>query len=215
MRIKPVLTFASIILVTTGIAIVGLSATHIRAMDAISGSPVLPEIAFHQGTSVHQGTSGHQAASGKVATRVFALPNRGAYIGTISIPALKKTLPIYQGTENSQLEKGVGHFEGSVLPGQHDNSVLAGHRDGVFSHLGKLKLGDLLIVKTVNGNFTYKVSRFRIVDQNDRTVIVPTKGAVLTLSTCYPFFYIGSAPKRFIVSANLLAPSKLVHSQKA
>jgi sortase A len=200
MRIKPVLTFASIILVTTGIAIVGLSATHIRAMDAISGSQVLPEIAYHQRTS------------GKEASMAFLVPSRGDYIGTISIPALKKTLPIYQGTEDSQLEKGVGHFEGSVLPGQHDNSVLAGHRDGVFSRLGNLKLGDLLFVDTPNGNFTYKVSRFRIVDQNDRTVIVPTKGAVLTLSTCYPFFYIGNAPKRYIVSADLIAPLELVHS---
>jgi sortase A len=96
----------------------------------------------------------------------------------------------------------------SVLPGQVDNSVLAGHRDSVFSQLGKLKLGDLIMVDTSAGNFTYKVSRFRIVGENDRTVIVPTKTAVLTLSTCYPFFYIGNAPKRFIVSANLLEAPK-------
>jgi sortase A len=196
MRKKPVLTVASIILLTSGIAIVGLSVTHIRAMNAISDSQVLPEIA------VHNGPASTQAA---LANKV---PARGDYIGSISIPVLKKTLPIYQGTENSQLEKGVGHFEGSVLPGQTDNSVLAGHRDSVFSKLGKLKLGDLLIVNTAAGNFTYKVSRFRIVDENDRTVIVPTKTAVLTLSTCYPFFYIGNAPKRYIVSADLLESPK-------
>ena len=165
-------------------------------MNAISGSQVLPEIAFHNSPSSTQA-----ALANKV-------PSRGDYIGTISIPVLKKTLPIYQGTENSQLEKGVGHFEGSVLPGQTDNSVLAGHRDSVFSKLGKLKMGDLLIVNTAAGNFTYKVSRFRIVDENDRTVIVPTKTAVLTLSTCYPFFYIGNAPKRYIVSADLLESPK-------
>jgi sortase A len=165
-------------------------------MNAISGSQVLPEIAFHNSPSSTQAD-----LSNKV-------PARGDYIGTITIPVLNKTLPIYQGTENSQLEKGVGHFEGSVLPGQTDNSVLAGHRDSVFSKLGKLKLGDLLVVNTAAGNFTYKVSRFRIVGEDDRTVIVPTKTAVLTLSTCYPFFYIGNAPKRYIVSADLMEAPK-------
>ena len=179
-----------------GMAVVGLSVTHIRAMNAISGSQVLPEMAFHYSTA------GTQTASSP------AVLTRGDYIGTISIPALKKTLPIYQGTETSQLEKGVGHFEGSVLPGVADNSVLAGHRDSVFSRLGKLKLGDLIIVDTAAGNFTYKVSRFRIVGENDRTVIVPTKTAVLTLSTCYPFFYFGNAPERYIVSANLIETPK-------
>ena len=192
MRKRPVLTVASIILLTTGIAIVGLSVTHIQAMNAISGSQVLPGMAFHYSTSSTQ------------ASMANAVPARGDYIGSITIPVLKKTLPIYQGTETSQLEKGVGHFEGSVLPGQKDNSVLAGHRDSVFSRLGKLKLGDLIIINTAAGDFTYKVSRFRIVGENDRTVIVPTKTAVLTLSTCYPFFYIGNAPKRYIVSANLI-----------
>ena len=196
MRKKPVLTVVSIILATSGIAIVGLSLTHIRAMNAISGSQVLPELAFHNSPSSTQ------------ASLASKVPARGDYLGTISIPVLNKTLPIYQGTENSQLEKGVGHFEGSVLPGQTDNSVLAGHRDSVFSKLGKLKLGDLLIINTAAGNFTYKVSRFRIVDENDRTVIVPTKTAVLTLSTCYPFFYIGNAPRRYIVSADLMESAK-------
>lgn len=200
MRKRPVLTVASIILVTTGMAIVGLSLTHIREMNAISGSQVLPEMAFHYSTSNPQ------------ASMVAKVPARGDYIGTIAIPALKKTLPIYQGTETSQLEKGVGHYEGSVLPGVTDNSVLAGHRDSVFSQLGKLKLGDLIMVNTNAGNFTYKVSRFRIVGGNDRTVIVPTKTAVLTLSTCYPFFYIGNAPKRFIVSADLVVTPKVVLS---
>ncbi|HEX7405594.1 MAG TPA: class D sortase [Candidatus Nanopelagicaceae bacterium] len=203
MRKKPVLTFASTVLIASGIAIVGLSVTHIRAMDAISGSQVLPEIAFRH------------SAPGTHASMARAVPVRGDYIGTISIPALKKTLPIYQGTENSQLEKGVGHYEGSVLPGQKDNSVLAGHRDGVFAQFGKLKLGDLVLINTADGKFIYKISRFRIVGENDRTVIVPTKTAVLTLSTCYPFFYIGNAPKRYIVSADLIGAPQSIGSQNS
>lgn len=132
-------------------------------------------------------------------------PKRGTLIGTIAIPRLKKTIPIYEGTEVAQLKKGAGHYEKSVLPGIQDNSVIAGHRDSVFSQFGSLKIGDELRVSTYYGKFVYTIRSFRIVNANDRTVIVPTPEAILTLSTCYPFHYIGSAPKRFIVNAALKA----------
>jgi sortase A len=130
-------------------------------------------------------------------------PKRDTLIGTLAIPRLKKTIPIYEGTEDAQLKKGAGHYEKSVLPGIKDNSVIAGHRDSVFSKFGSLKVGDELRVSTYYGNFTYIIKSFRIVKANDRTVIVPTPDAVLTLSTCYPFYFIGNAPKRFIVHAEL------------
>lgn len=130
-------------------------------------------------------------------------PKRGDYVGTLVIPRLKHTIRIYEGTENAQLKLGAGHYEKSVLPGVKDNSVIAGHRDSVFTQFDKLKHGDLLIVTTSYGKFVYTVKKFRIVMANDRTVIVPTNVAMLTLSTCYPFRFIGNAPKRFIVSAAL------------
>ncbi|MEK6648400.1 MAG: class D sortase [Actinomycetota bacterium] len=198
MRKNPILTAVSIILITTGIASVGFAVTQIQEMRVSSSSQVLPEL------------TALPISSNSPANSVAFIPARGDYIGSISMPALKKTLPIFQGTEDGQLKKGVGHYEGSVLPGVRDNSVLAGHRDSVFSQLGKLKLGDLLIVNTATGNYTYKVARFRIVQADDRTVIVPTKNAVLTLSTCYPFRYFGNAPKRFIVSANLIETPEVV-----
>ena len=128
----------------------------------------------------------------------------GTYLGTMNIPAINKTVNIFQGTDEKELTAGVGHFLGSVLPGVIDNSVFAGHRDTVFSNLGKVKMGSLIILKTQFGTFIYKVDRIRIVDQNDRTVIVPTTQATLTLSTCYPFEFVGSAPQRYIVSGSLL-----------
>lgn len=131
-------------------------------------------------------------------------PKVGDVIGTISLPSLKQKLPIIEGTDEAELKRGVGHYVRSVLPGIVDNSVLAGHRDSVFSQLGKLALGDALVVRTAAGQFTYMVSKFRIVMADDRTVIVPTTSAILTLSTCYPFRYIGHAPKRFIVTADLV-----------
>ena len=136
------------------------------------------------------------------ATKILA---RGDLIGTLTIAALQATLPIYEGTDDNSLTKGVGHFLGSVMPGVQDNSVLSGHRDSVFQHLGALKLGELLVVNTASGTFKYKINKFRIVDANDRTVIVPTSTAVLTLTTCYPFIFFGNAPQRFIVSAQMIA----------
>ena len=196
MRKHSILLLVSAIFLTTGITSVGFAVIQIHDM-RVSSSGELPLGFTSPITSLNSTTNS-----------IAYNPKRGDFIGTLSIPVLKKTFPIFEGTETSQLQKGVGHFEGSVLPGEIDNSVLAGHRDSVFSQLGKLNVGDKLIVSTTTGNYTYQVSRFRIVKAEDRTVIVPTTSAVLTLSTCYPFSFIGNAPKRFIVSAALIQTPK-------
>ncbi|MBB5198088.1 class D sortase [Anaerocolumna cellulosilytica] len=130
-------------------------------------------------------------------------PELGEKIGELSIPKLKITLPVYEGTEDNELKRGVGHYADSVLPGENDNSVLSGHRDTVFRNLESLEKGDLLIINTYAGEFFYKIKKFRIVDEDDRTVIVPKPGATLTLTTCSPFDFIGPAPKRYIITAYL------------
>lgn len=132
-------------------------------------------------------------------------PEIGEKMGTLYIPKLEAKLPIYHGTNEDELAKGVGHYKGSVLPGEKDNSVLSGHRDTVFRSLGKVGKGDMLEVTTFAGTFTYKVRKVRIVDKDDRTIIVPKPRAVLTVSTCYPFNYIGAAPKRYILEAFLVS----------
>ncbi|WP_031409018.1 class D sortase [Geobacillus vulcani] len=131
-------------------------------------------------------------------------PKIGEQIGELIIPKLNASLPIYHGTDEDELEKGVGHYAGSVLPGEADNCVLSGHRDTVFRRLGEVGQGDLLIVRTSAGTFTYKVRKVRIVDADDRTVIVPKPKATLTVSTCYPFRYVGPAPQRYVLVANLI-----------
>lgn len=131
-------------------------------------------------------------------------PEVGETIGELYIPALAATLPIVHGTDEDELAKGVGHFAGSVLPGEQDNSVLSGHRDTVFRKLGEVKKGDELVVTTAAGTFTYKVKKIRIVDEDDRTVIVPKPKATLTVTTCYPFDFVGSAPERYILIADLV-----------
>ena len=128
----------------------------------------------------------------------------GQKIGTITLPTLDLSWPISEGTEEAQLAKGVGHYTKSVLPGLSDNSVLAGHRSTVFNRLGELEVGDEIYIKTAAGTFTYEVLKFKVVKRTDKTVIVPTEDATLTLTTCYPFNHIGVTTDAFIVTAVLV-----------
>ena len=137
------------------------------------------------------------------------LPSGGDRIGSLSIPVTKQKLPIFEGTGKEELKRGVGHFTESVLPGENDNCVISGHRDTVFTKLGKLKVHDRLIVETSAGAFTYEIKRIRIVHKDDRTVIVPTGHPVLTVTTCYPFHFVGSAPDRYILVADLVTSERL------
>jgi sortase A len=189
----------SFALIFIGVVGVGIAAVQIYQTRSSVGSQVLPTLEPLVTTPSPQPTT---AAPRAITYSPY--PKEGDVIGTISIPILKEQLPIIEGTGDAELKRGVGHFIRSVLPGIQDNSVLAGHRDSVFSQLGKLSMGDLLVVRTAAGQFTYKVAKFRIVKADDRTVIVPTPSAILTLSTCYPFRYIGNAPERFIVTASLV-----------
>lgn len=146
-----------------------------------------------------------------------ARPKQGEKFGELFIPKLHASMPIYEGTNEDELAKGVGHFAESVLPGEKDNCVLSGHRDTVFRKLGKVRENDLLIAETSAGTFTYKVYKVRIVPKNDRTVIVPKPRATLTLTTCYPFHYIGSAPKRYVLVAALISEKlkeRRIHQEK-
>lgn len=135
-------------------------------------------------------------------------PERGEVLGVLTIPALGQTLSVVQGTGSAELKKGVGHMVETVMPGEPDNCVVSGHRDTVFSDLGKLQVQDLLIMDTAKGTFTYRIRSIRIVHKDDRTVVVPTDHAVLTVSTCYPFRYVGSAPDRYVLSADLVASDR-------
>ena len=131
-------------------------------------------------------------------------PIKGENIGSLTIPALERKIPIFEGTEKNELKQGAGHFIESALPGENDNTVISGHSQTVFKKLDNLKRGDLLIVQTSAGKFTYEIDDIKIVHKDDRTIIVPIDHAVLTLTTCYPFNFVGSEPYRYIVSAKLI-----------
>lgn len=129
-------------------------------------------------------------------------PQMGEVIGTLYIPAIDAEIAIIEGTSEDDLEKGVGHYLGTSFPLQGDQIVLSGHRDTVFRRMGELKVGDEFIVNMPYGSFSYKMVSTQIVDANDRTVIKPTApNEILTITTCYPFSYIGNAPNRYIIMA--------------
>ncbi len=132
-------------------------------------------------------------------------PSYGEQYGHLLIPKLDSKIPIYYGAEEEQLKQGIGHVEKTALPGEDNNTVLSGHRDTVFRHLGKIEKGDRFIIETDSGRFTYQVKKIRIVDKENRTVIVPKPKATLTVITCYPFGYFGNAPQRFVLIADLIA----------
>ncbi|WP_078546179.1 class D sortase [Litchfieldia alkalitelluris] len=133
------------------------------------------------------------------------IPTNGEKIGDLFIPRLEKTFPIFQGTDHETLKKGIGHFSRSVLPGEKNNSVLSGHRDTVFRGLKDLELHDHFVVSTIAGEFIYKIKKIRIVDADDHTVIKPKPRSTLTLTTCYPFYFLGDAPQRYIIVSELIS----------
>jgi sortase A len=137
-----------------------------------------------------------------------AKPKLGEQIGALFIPKLSVSIPIYQGVTEQQLRKGIGHYPKSALPGEPRNMVLSGHRDTVFRRLGEIGIGDELMVKTTSKQFIYRVTKVRIVDQQDRTVLVEKPRPTLTVTTCYPFHFFGKAKQRYVLIARLVSVQK-------
>lgn len=131
------------------------------------------------------------------------LPANGQVIGRVEIPRLDVSAVVRAGSDARTLQLAVGHIPGTALPGEGGNVGLAGHRDTFFRRLQYIKPDDEISVVTPEGAFTYRVERTVVVDPDDVWVLEPTDAGTLTLVTCYPFTYIGSAPQRFIVRASL------------
>jgi sortase A len=127
----------------------------------------------------------------------------GSLVGRIEIPRLGVSAIVLEGVENSTLRRGVGHIPETPLPGVSGNVGLAAHRDSFFRALKDIRKNDTVRVKTLAGTYRYKVEWTRIVDPEQTEVLAPDVDipAELTLVTCYPFNYVGSAPHRFIVRA--------------
>ena len=124
-------------------------------------------------------------------------------VGILHIPKIDAELPIIEGTDEDELAKGVGHYRGTTYPLENDQIVLSGHRDTVFKRMGELEIGDILTIELPYGKFSYEIYETFIVDANDTTVIRSTApDEILTVSTCYPFNFVGSAPDRYVINAH-------------
>ena len=130
-------------------------------------------------------------------------PVNGERMGRVEIPRLGVSVVVRAGSDARTLQLAVGHIPGTALPGESGNMGLAGHRDTFFRRLRDIETGDEINVVTPEGTFAYRVERTVIVEPEDVWVLDPTTSSTLTLVTCYPFTYVGSAPQRFIVRASL------------
>jgi sortase A len=122
-------------------------------------------------------------------------------IGRIEIPRLLLSAVVFEGVDKTTLRRAVGHIPGTALPGQPGNVGLSGHRDTFFRPLKDLRIKDEVQLSTLKGNFEYEVESLRVVEPDNVGVLASSGENVLTLVTCYPFYYVGPAPQRWIVRA--------------
>jgi sortase A len=127
-------------------------------------------------------------------------------IGRIRIPRLRLNLMIREGVTAPTLRLAVGHVQSTALPGYPGNVALAAHRDTFFRPLRDIKKGDAITIETIGGNYQYAVDSIDIVSPTTVSVLEASNHPSLTLITCYPFYYVGSAPRRFIVRATQMTP---------
>jgi sortase A len=130
----------------------------------------------------------------------------GALIGEIRIPRLGLSAIVVQGESPKVLRHAVGHLLATSLPGEPGNVALAGHRDSFFRPLRNIQLGDAITIKTTDDEFQYQVESTEVVWPSDVQVVQRSSENILTLVTCFPFYYVGAAPKRFIVRARQIGP---------
>jgi sortase A len=131
----------------------------------------------------------------------------------LSIPSVDLEVPVLEGVDELTMNRGAGHIPGTALPGEHGNVGIAGHRDGFFRVLKDVHLGDVVVVERSDATDRYVVEAIDIVDPSDTSDLKFTTASTLTLVTCYPFHFVGSAPQRYVVRAALVSttPSTAPH----
>jgi sortase A len=139
----------------------------------------------------------------------------GLPMGILRISSLNLEVPIHRGTDELTLNRGAGWIEGTALPGSDGNVGLAAHRDGFFRVLKDIEIGAPIVLETLEGVRNYRVVNLTIVEPNDVEVLAPRQAPALTLVTCYPFYFVGHAPQRFIVHAEEVAVGQAHRSDAA
>jgi sortase A len=146
---------------------------------------------------------------------VHPLPN-GSLIGRLEIPRIGISVMVLEGDDSHVLRKAVGHLPSTAFPGEPGNVVLAGHRDTFFRALSQIRKDDEITFTTTQGAYIYQVGSIEKVGPRDVQVLDASVHPTLTLITCYPFYYVGPAPKRFVVQANeMQAPPKVMNGSES
>jgi sortase A len=131
-----------------------------------------------------------------------------APLAVLQIPKIHLAVPLLEGTDDLTLNHAVGRIPGTARVGEQGNLGIAGHRDGFFRGLKDVNVGDNIELKTRKGTDTYVVDRIQIVKPDDIGVLKPGPVPSVTLVTCYPFYFVGSTPERFVVTASLTQPQR-------
>ncbi|ARN75156.1 class D sortase [Oceanicoccus sagamiensis] len=124
-------------------------------------------------------------------------------LAVLSIPNIKLDVPIYNGASDLNMDRGVARIAGTALPDEAGNFGIAGHRDGYFRALKDVKAGDYIHLKTYSGISRYRIDQTFITEPDNVDVLRDTDDTSITLVTCYPFYFVGHAPQRYIVKASL------------
>lgn len=124
-------------------------------------------------------------------------------LGIFTIEKLNIKVPVYNGTDEFYLNRGLGRIKGMARMDEVGNLGISGHRDGFFRSLKDIEVGDDIEIQTTRGIQEYKVSSITIIPKSDTSILAPTTDKTLTIVTCYPFYFVGNAPERYIVKAKV------------
>lgn len=163
-----------------------------------------PPLVISQTLPGDAGAVGTAGSTSSTAGRRMPAPAVGSWLARLEAPSVKLSTTVLEGSDDATLARGSGHLEDTPLPGEPGNMGIAGHRDTVFRPLRHARVGDPMDLTTSDRVYHYRISKTLIVKPEDVYVLDPTPRPTLTLITCYPFEFIGHAPKRFIVQAELM-----------
>ncbi len=154
--------------------------------------------------------AGMDSSLGQIAPKRQSLGSAvDSAVAVLSVPKVGLEVPVFANTSRRNLNRGAGWIEGTATPASDAGTIgIAGHRDGYFRKLKDLAEGDEILLATQSHEETFVVDRIRVVEPRDRSPLAPKRAKSLTLVTCYPFYYVGPAPNRFVVEAHLRAEAK-------
>ncbi len=209
------------VLLVAGLTLLAIYGT-VRIYSRVSSRAALRQFAAADKNAEKPGAPGDSPARGEVDFSLWSDKRVAAYrrslglvfdepAAVLSIPSLQLEVPVFEGTDELILNRGVGRIIGTAAFGQPGNVGIAGHRDGFFRCLKDIRIGDRIELATHVGKTAYAVESIDIVTPEDVSVLQPRERPVITLVTCYPFWFVGDAPRRYIVRASIAESGKVTN----